>query len=68
MNMNPNGFPNPQGAAMAGAARPGMQPPRNENASIIMNHVAQMLQSQGPFSGWKAEVPIKNRAMNVYQM
>lgn len=53
---------------MAGAARPGMQPPRNENASIIMNHVAQMLQSQGPFSGWKAEVPIKNRAMNVYQM
>ncbi|KAJ5246498.1 hypothetical protein N7468_001481 [Penicillium chermesinum] len=62
--MNPNGFPNPQGMAV----RPGMQPPRNENASLIMNHVAQMLQSQGPFQGWKAEVPIKSRAMNVYQM
>ncbi|THC90865.1 hypothetical protein EYZ11_009678 [Aspergillus tanneri] len=33
-----------------------------------MNFVAQALQSQGPFSGWRAEVPVKDRAVKVYQM
>ncbi|KAJ5085737.1 hypothetical protein N7532_010508 [Penicillium argentinense] len=65
--MNPAQFPNP-GGAMPGVVKPGMQPQQKEGANIIMGHVAQVLSNQGPFGGWKAEVPIKTRAMNVYQM
>lgn len=43
-------------------------PQKNENAQMILKHVAQALQSQGPFTGWRAEVPIQERAMKVYQM
>ncbi|KAF4218659.1 hypothetical protein CNMCM8980_007650 [Aspergillus fumigatiaffinis] len=68
--MNPANFPN-VGGGMPGGANPHGQtqmPQRNENASVIMNQVAQALQAQGPFSGWRAEVPIKDRAVKVYQM
>lgn len=53
---------------MPGVVKPGMQPQKNENAQVIMAHVAQVLQNQGNYGGWKSEVPIKTRAMNVYQM
>lgn len=65
--MNPAQFSNP-GGGMSGVVKPGMQLPKNENAQVIMGHVAQVLQNQGSYGGWKAEVPIKTRAMNVYQM
>jgi hypothetical protein len=68
--MNPANFPN-VGGGMPGGANPHGQtqmPQRNENATVIMNQVAQALQAQGPFSGWRAEVPIKDRAVKVYQM
>ncbi|GFG18647.1 hypothetical protein IFM5058_09214 [Aspergillus udagawae] len=68
--MNPANFPN-VGGGMPGGANPHGQtqmPQRNENASVIMNQVAQALQAQGPFNGWRAEVPIKDRAVKVYQM
>ncbi|KAJ5587056.1 uncharacterized protein N7459_002821 [Penicillium hispanicum] len=65
--MNPAHFPNP-GGGMSGVPKPGMQPPKNENAQVIMSHVAQALQSQGQYGGWKGEVQIKTRAVNVYQM
>ena len=65
--MNPAHFPNPSGG-MSGVPKPGMQPPKNDNTHLIMGQVAQALQSQGQFGGWKGEVPIKTRAMNVYQM
>ncbi|KAJ6102243.1 hypothetical protein N7486_004670 [Penicillium sp. IBT 16267x] len=70
MNPNPQ-FPNaPGGGGMVGV-KPGMQQPNKDSQqsqSIIMGHVAQVLHAQGPFSGWKAEVHIKIRAMNVWQM
>lgn len=47
---------------------PNMQIPKQDNVQAMMNHVAQMLQNQGPYGGWKAEVPTKTRATNVYQM
>jgi hypothetical protein len=65
--MNPAQFPNP-GGSIPGAIAPGMQPPKTENSQAIMAHVAHVLSNQGPYTGWKAEVPIKTRAMNVYQM
>lgn len=68
--MNPANFPN-VGGGMPGGAKPHGQmqiPQKNENASVIMNQVAQALQTQGPFTGWRAEVPIKDRAVKVYQM
>jgi hypothetical protein len=66
--MNPAQFPNP-GGGMPGVVKPNMPPQQNkEGAQLIMGHVAQILANQGPFGGWKADVPIKTRAMNVYQM
>lgn len=68
--MNPAQFSNP-GGAMPGLVKPGMpqqQQQRNENAQLIMSSVAQELQMQPRLGGWKDEVPIKVRAMNVYQM
>ncbi|KAJ5430330.1 UAA transporter [Penicillium cf. griseofulvum] len=72
--MNPGEFPNP-------GARPGrpapntamrmnanMQVPKNDSVQSMMTWVAQMLQNQGPYGGWKSEVLIKTRATNVYQM
>jgi hypothetical protein len=72
--MNPAQFSNP-GGGMSGLVKPGMsqqqqqqQQQRSENAQLIMNTVAQELQMQPRLGGWKDEVPIKVRAMNVYQM
>jgi hypothetical protein len=45
-----------------------MQIPKGDSPQSMMAYVAQMLQNQGPYGGWKAEVPIKIRAANVYQM
>lgn len=70
--MNPAQFSNP-GGGMPGLVKPGMpqqqqQQQRNENAQMIMSSVAQELQMQPRLGGWKADIPIKVRAMNVYQM
>jgi hypothetical protein len=43
-------------------------PPKNENAQMILKHVAQALQAQGPFTGWRNGVQIQERMMKVYQM
>lgn len=72
--MNPGEFPNP-GAGPGRPApntamrmNPNMQVPKNDSVQAMMTYVAQMLQNQGPYGGWKAEVLIKTRATNVYQM
>ena len=70
--MNPAQFSNP-GGGMPGLVKPSMPPQqqqqqRNENAQMIMSSVAQELQMQPRLGGWKADIPIKVRAMNVYQM
>lgn len=68
--MNPATFSNVGGGMPAGAKPHGQMPvpQNNESGQVIMNHVAQALQSQGPFTGWRGEVPIKDRALKVYQM
>lgn len=69
-DMNPANFSN-VGGGMPGGAKPHGQmqvPQKNENVQVIMKHVAQALQSQGPFTGWRAEVPVHERVMKVYQM
>lgn len=52
-----------QNAAMR--MKPNMQVPQNDE---VINRVARILQAQGPFSGWQAEVSIRTRVLNVYQM
>ena len=69
-DMNPANFSN-VGGGMPGGAKPHGQmqvPQKNENVQMIMNHVAQALQAQGPFTGWRAEVPVQERVMKVCQM
>ena len=67
--MNPANFN--VGGGMPGGAKPHGQipvPPKVENGQTVMNFVAQALQSQGNFSGWRQEVPLRDRAVKVYQM
>lgn len=69
--MNPGEFnagAGPPGRAPPNAAmrmKPNMQVPQNDE---VINRVARILQGQGPFSGWQAEVTIRTRVLNVYQM
>lgn len=68
--MNPANFPN-VGGAMNGGVKPHGQmqlPTKPENNQIILQQVAQALQAQGQYSGWRADVPIRERALKVYQM
>ncbi|KAE8376557.1 hypothetical protein BDV26DRAFT_282555 [Aspergillus bertholletiae] len=43
-------------------------PQQKPDNQVMMNYLAQALQSQGSFTGWRAEVTLKERAINVYQM
>lgn len=56
---------------MPAVARPHGQvqgPVKNENTHMIMAHIAQILQNQPPFTGWRSEVSVKDRAVKVYQL
>ncbi|GAM39218.1 hypothetical protein TCE0_034r10578 [Talaromyces pinophilus] len=54
------------GAMLTGANPQGpMQPPQNAQ---VQRHIAVALQNQGPFTGWRAEVTIPDRAGKVLQM
>jgi len=71
--MNPANFPNVGGGGIPGGPNPHgqMQLPQkgdSANNNLILKHVGQALQSQGPFSGWRTEVPVQERAMKVYHM
>ncbi|KAL6234382.1 hypothetical protein BDW75DRAFT_164369 [Aspergillus navahoensis] len=67
--MNPANFPNVNGAMSAGVKPPGqMQGVPKADMQHILNNVAQMLQSQGPWSGWRAEVSVRDRTFKVHQM
>lgn len=65
--MNPVNFSNVGTGAMLTGANPQgpMQPPQNAQ---IQRHIAVALQNQGPFTGWRAEVTIPDRAGKVMQM
>ncbi|KAJ5294725.1 hypothetical protein PENANT_c014G02265 [Penicillium antarcticum] len=72
--MNPGEFANP-GAGPGRPALPvGMRPmkanmqQKNDNIQAVMNHVASVITSQGPYGGWKATVQVKDRALHIYQM
>ncbi|RAL09936.1 uncharacterized protein BO97DRAFT_150839 [Aspergillus homomorphus CBS 101889] len=60
--MNPANLTNVGGGMNGG----GMNGPNNNQ--IILTQVAQALQAQGQYSGWRAEVQIRDRALKVYQM
>lgn len=64
--MNPaTNYPN-VGGGMPGGAK--LHFPQNSDNQVIFNHAVQALQTQAPFSGWRAEVTLSERAMKVYQM
>ncbi|EEA27541.1 hypothetical protein TMatcc_004156 [Talaromyces marneffei ATCC 18224] len=65
--MNPVSFSNVGTGAMVTGANPQgpMQPPQNAQ---VQRHIAVALQNQGPFTGWRAEVTIPDRAGKVLQM
>ncbi|EED20002.1 conserved hypothetical protein [Talaromyces stipitatus ATCC 10500] len=65
--MNPVNFSNVGTGAMLTGANPQgpMQQPQNAQ---VQRHIAVALQNQGPFTGWRAEVSIPDRAGKVLQM
>ncbi|PIG79369.1 hypothetical protein AARAC_010947 [Aspergillus arachidicola] len=65
--MNPANFPN-VGGGMPGAHGQMQVPQQKPDNQLMMNYLAQALQSQGTFTGWRADVSLKERAVNVYQM
>lgn len=62
--MNPANFPNVGAAAMPGAPNP----TQAAQSNAVFRHILGVLQSQGPFTGWRAEVPPEERAKNTWQM
>lgn len=73
--MNPVNFPNVGPAMPPAAIPPGARPPpqvpgaqRAQNTNILMANIAQLLQKQGPYTGWRAEVPVRDRAVKIYQL
>ncbi|KAL2836351.1 hypothetical protein BJY01DRAFT_58726 [Aspergillus pseudoustus] len=68
--MNPANFPNVNGVMNAGAKPPGQMQghPKNDNMQYMLANVAHSLQAQGPFSGWRAEVSVRDRTFKVHQM
>ncbi|RDW93306.1 uncharacterized protein DSM5745_00628 [Aspergillus mulundensis] len=65
--MNPANFLNANGAMSAGVKPPGQMQSKNEMQHIL-THVAQVLQNQGPWSDWRAEVQPRDRTFKVHQM
>ncbi|CRG85849.1 Cell surface glycoprotein 1 [Talaromyces islandicus] len=63
--MNPANFPNVGAAAMPGAPNPGQG---TAQSNQVLTHILRALQSQGPFTGWRAEVPPEERAKKTWQM
>ncbi|PYI06384.1 hypothetical protein BO78DRAFT_119202 [Aspergillus sclerotiicarbonarius CBS 121057] len=63
--MNPANFTNVGGVKPHGQMQ---LPQKAENNQIILGQVAQALQAQGQYSGWRADVPVRERALKVYQM
>jgi len=63
--MNPANFPNVGAAAtMAGAPNPNQM----NGTANVQRHMMQYLQSQGPFTGWRAEVPLEDRFKKTWQL
>ncbi|KAL4941713.1 hypothetical protein BDV06DRAFT_176709 [Aspergillus oleicola] len=67
--MNPANFPNVNGVMNAGVKPPGqMQGIPRQDFQQILNSVAHALGNQGPFTGWRAEVSVRDRVFKVHQM
>ena len=64
--MNPATNYSNVGGGMPGGAK--LHFPQNSDNQVIFNHAVQALQSQPPFTGWRADVSLSERAMKVYQM
>lgn len=69
--MNPANNPANFVPALGRPAVPGMvRPPGTDGTQQpgIMALIAQLFQNQGPFTGWRAEVMVKERCVKVYQL
>ncbi|KAL4792411.1 hypothetical protein BDV19DRAFT_251406 [Aspergillus venezuelensis] len=67
--MNPANFPNVNGVMNAGVKPPGqMQGIPRQDFQHVLNSVAHALGTQGPFTGWRAEVSVRDRTFKVHQM
>ncbi|KAL2826055.1 hypothetical protein BDW59DRAFT_66755 [Aspergillus cavernicola] len=67
--MNHANFSNVSAVMNTGAKPPGqMQGHKNDSIQYILSNVAQALQAQGPFNGWRAEVGVRDRTFKVHQM
>ncbi|KAK2738194.1 hypothetical protein FQN57_007169 [Myotisia sp. PD_48] len=67
--MNPSNFSAHTGAmASSDTSTPQMPPQKIEHSQMLLSHVAQALQAQGPFTGWRESVPVEERAIKVRQM
>ncbi|KAB8209355.1 hypothetical protein BDV34DRAFT_221745 [Aspergillus parasiticus] len=69
--MNPADY-STVGGGMPGEAKPNgqMQAPQQQDQDNqqVMDYVVHALQSQGPFTHWRADIIIEERANNVYHM
>ncbi|KAI9368904.1 hypothetical protein BJX61DRAFT_187285 [Aspergillus egyptiacus] len=66
--MNTANIPNASGIMNAGAKPPGQIQGQKSDIQYIITSVAQALQRQGPFNGWRAEVHPRDRTFKVHQM
>lgn len=69
--MNPANFSHVGGGGIPGVPNPHgqMQPQKGDSMNNqLVFKVGQALRSQGPFTGWRAQVPDRDRAMKVLQM
>jgi hypothetical protein len=56
------GIPSTAGSHLAQGAM------KQESVQPIIKFITQTLQSKGPLTGWRAEVPMQDRVTKVYQM
>nr|KMM73029.1 hypothetical protein CPAG_09318 [Coccidioides posadasii RMSCC 3488] len=63
--MNPANLPN---SGAAGGPMPTTDKPKPDNSQMLLKHVGQVIQAQGPFTGWRESVPIQERIVKVCQM
>lgn len=69
--MTPANYSN-VGGGKPGRAEPHgqMQVPQQQDQDNqqVMDHIVHALQSQGPFTNWRADIIIEERASNVYHV
>lgn len=67
--MNPANFPHVNGVMNVGVKPPAqMQGVPKNDGQHLLSLIAGNLQGQGPFSGWRAEVSVRDRAIKIHHL